>query len=71
MAPQPKKPRGRPKKGERAMMEALTIRFPSPIMREVEAIQAERRDQPEKGAVIRELVVEALDARAKRKAEGK
>lgn len=58
---------GRPSLGDKALSEALTIRFPSPMMRQIEALQAERLDQPDKGALIRELIAEALQARARRK----
>lgn len=49
------------------MMEPITVRFPAPMMREIEAIQAGRMDAPEKGQVVRELIAEALQARSKRK----
>jgi hypothetical protein len=58
---------GRPPAGEKALSEALTIRFPAAMMRQIEELQAARLDQPEKGALIRELVAEALLARGKRK----
>lgn len=63
------KPRGRgrpPKTGNKAMMVALTVRFPEPMNAEIEAIMASRpMEQPEKGQVVRELIAEALEARAK------
>lgn len=65
--PEKKRGRGRPPAGEALLAEALTVRFPGPMMREIEAIRASRLDAPEKGAVIRELVAEAIEARRKRK----
>jgi len=48
------------------MMVALTVRFPEPMNAEIEAIMASRpMEQPEKGQVVRELIAEALEARAK------
>lgn len=64
---QPPRRRGRPELGDAAKNEALTVRFPPQMMREIEALQASRLDRPEKGALIRELIAEALQARAKRK----
>lgn len=57
---------GRPTKGDKAMMTPIAIRFPPAMLEAIEAIQAERLDAPEKAAVVRELVAEALAARAKR-----
>ena len=48
-------------------MTPIPVRFPAQMMEAIEAIQAERMDQPDKSAVIREPVAEALQARAKRK----
>jgi hypothetical protein len=48
------------------MMLPITVRFPEPMMREIEAIAASRpMEQPEKGQIVRELIAEALEARAK------
>lgn len=48
------------------MMVSLTVRFPEPMNAEIEAIQASRpMEQPDKGQVVRELIAEALEARAK------
>lgn len=49
------------------MTEALTVRFPSPLMREIEAEQARDITGPDKGMMVRQLVAEALAARAKRR----
>lgn len=47
------------------MMVALTVRFPEPMNAEIEAIMASRpMEQPEKGQIVRELIAEALAARA-------
>lgn len=55
-----------PKTGDKAMMISLTVRFPEPMNAEIEAIQASRpMEQPDKGQVVRELIAEALEARAK------
>ena len=48
------------------MMRPIPVRFPEVMIAEIEAIMAARMDQPDKGAVIRELVAEALIARAKK-----
>ena len=50
------------------MMRPIPVRFPEAMIAEIEAIMAARMDQPDKGAVIRELVAEALVARKKRRA---
>lgn len=65
--PAPRRPGGRPPAGDRAMLSPITIRFPTPMMQQIEEIMAARLDSPDKGAIVRELVAEALDARAKRK----
>jgi hypothetical protein len=68
VAQQPKKRgRGRPPKAKEAMLTPIPVRFPLAMVEAIEAIQAERMDQPDKSAIIRELVAEALQARARRK----
>lgn len=57
---------GRPPLGDKAMLQPVTVRFPVAMMDEIEAIQAARMDQPDKGQVIRELVALALEMRRKR-----
>ena len=47
-------------------MTPIPVRFPDEMIEAIEAIQAERMDRPEKAAIIRELVAEALSARAAR-----
>lgn len=44
------------------MMVPITVRFPEAMARAIEAVQAERADQPDKGQVIRELVAKGLEA---------
>jgi hypothetical protein len=48
-------------------MTPIPVRFPEAMIEAIEAIRAERMDAPDKGAVIRELVAEALLARAAKK----
>jgi len=55
--------RGRPPKGAEAMLAPVTVRFPLAMMREIEAVQASRMDEPDKGQVIRELVAAGLQKR--------
>ena len=61
---------GRPPKHESAMFDAITVRFPKPMMAEIEEIMSERMDQPDKGQVIRELVVAGLAKRKREPAHG-
>ena len=55
---------GRPPIGTEAMMSPMPVRFPKEMRERIEAIRAQRMDRPEASAVIRELIAEALDARA-------
>lgn len=48
------------------MMTPIPVRFPEEMIEAIEAIQAKRMDRPEKSAVIRELVAEALTARKRK-----
>lgn len=59
---------GRPAKPESERLELVPIRFPRPMLDEVDAIRAARLDQPDRSAMIRALVAEALEAR---RAKGK
>jgi hypothetical protein len=59
--------RGRPPKYADKMLAPITVRFPIPMMRAIEVIAEDRMDAPDKSAVVRELVAEALTARSKRK----
>ena len=45
------------------MRTPLAIRLPEPMVAQIDAIAAERLDQPDRSTVIRELLVEALEAR--------
>lgn len=64
----PAKPkRGRPPLEDTALLAPKTVRFSKPMVREIEAIRAERAlEQPDFGQVVRELVAEALERRKKR-----
>lgn len=48
------------------MLAPITIRLPEPMMREIEALQADRMDQPDKSQVIRELLAKALTDKPKK-----
>jgi metal-responsive CopG/Arc/MetJ family transcriptional regulator len=48
-------------------MTPVMIRFPHEMMAEIDAQTAGRLDRPDRSGVIRELIAEALDARAKRR----
>jgi metal-responsive CopG/Arc/MetJ family transcriptional regulator len=58
-----KRPRGRPLQGSRVMTPVM-IRFPSELLDEIDAQIAGRLDRPDRSGVIRELIAEALEARA-------
>jgi Arc/MetJ-type ribon-helix-helix transcriptional regulator len=57
-----KAPRGRPKKDD-AMQAPIPVRLPDDMRREIEEIQASRRDAPGLSQVIRELLAKALEKR--------
>jgi len=57
---------GRPPLGTEAMMPPMPVRFPKEMRDRIEAIRAQRLDRPEISAVIRELIAEALEARAEK-----
>lgn len=42
------------------MLEPITIRLPAPMMQQIEAIMGKRLDAPDKSAVVRELLADAL-----------
>jgi hypothetical protein len=63
--------RGRPPIGDATLMKPISVRFPAPMMDAIEKIAAARMDQPDKAAVVRELVAEALAVREKREAKRK
>jgi hypothetical protein len=58
---------GRPPLDGKALMRPIPVRFPEAMIEAIDAIRAARMDAPDKGQVIRELVAEALAARAKKK----
>ena len=43
---------------------------PAPVVEQIDEIVASRMDQPDRSAVIRELIVEALTAREKKRGRG-
>jgi metal-responsive CopG/Arc/MetJ family transcriptional regulator len=55
-----------PADGVRAMHRPLAIRLPDPMLERIDEIVASRMDEPDRSAVIRELLAEALEAREKR-----
>ena len=48
-------------------MQQIALRLPKPMLAAVDEIVADRLDQPERGAIIRELIAEALEARPAKK----
>jgi hypothetical protein len=62
----PRPPGRPPKDGDRAMHRPLALRLPVRVLEQIDAIVADRMDQPDRTAVIRELIVEALTAREKK-----
>ena len=58
-----KKPVGRPRVGK-TIMKQIAIRMPEEMLAAVDAIVAQRYGQADRTGVIRELVAEALHARA-------
>jgi hypothetical protein len=52
--------RGRPPKGDDAMLQPVTIRLPAEMVRQIEVIRAGRLDAPDKSTIIRELLAKAL-----------
>jgi|SoiMethySBSTD1v2_1073268.scaffolds.fasta_scaffold732739_2 metal-responsive CopG/Arc/MetJ family transcriptional regulator len=64
--------RGRPPEhGEKALRKPVPIRLPDAMVTAIDAIAADRLDQPDRSTVIRELLVEALEARAAFKKKGR
>lgn len=55
--------------GTAPLLPPLTLRFPGPMLEAIDGIAASRFDQPDRSAVIRELLAEALVARRKRAPE--
>jgi metal-responsive CopG/Arc/MetJ family transcriptional regulator len=48
------------------MRTSVALRVPDAMLKAIDAITAGRMDRPDRSAVIRELVAEALAARAKK-----
>lgn len=44
-------------------MKQIAIRFPEPMLAEIDALIAGRLDRPDRASIIRELIAEALQAR--------
>lgn len=61
-----KRQRGRPPVGA-ASMQQIAIRLPQPMLAAIDELIAGRLDQPERSAIIRELLAEAIQARGKGK----
>ena len=59
------RPRGRPPKHDDAMLGRINIRVPIPVMAAVIEIRNESKSGTDTAQVIRELLVEALEARGK------
>ena len=61
-----RRPIGRPPKdGSKAMRYSpLAVRLPEAMISQIDAIAADRLDQPDRSTVIRQLLAEALEARA-------
>lgn len=57
---------GRPPKSDAAMLAPIMVRFPGPMVEEIDRIVAQRLDQPDRSSVIRELIAEALIARRRK-----
>jgi hypothetical protein len=56
---------GRPPIGDTSMHQ-IALRLPKPMLAAIDEMLADRLDQPERSAIIRELLAEALAARKKR-----
>ena len=61
-----RRPPGRPPLGD-ATMHQIALRLPKPMMAAIDEIITGRLDQPERSAIIRELLHEALMARKGRR----
>ncbi len=71
MGKEPKKrPRGRPTKGDTALMSPIMIRFSQEMLAEIDGLIEARRDRPDRSGFIRELIAEALAARAEKRRRG-
>jgi hypothetical protein len=65
MSRQPKRGPGRRPKGDESMVQ-LAIRFPRRMIDAIDAMRTMRLDEPDRAAVIRELLAEALAARERK-----
>jgi len=62
-----RRPVGRPRADE-APMQQIAIRLPRPMLDAIDALVSDRLDRPDRTAIMRELLAEAIAARsAKRK----
>lgn len=59
------RPRGRPPKDAESMLARINIRVPQAVMDAIEDIRSSRKDAPDASDIIRQLLVEALEARGK------
>jgi hypothetical protein len=57
--------RGRPPAGD-ASMHQIALRLPKPMLAAIDEIVSGRLDQPDRSAIIRELLAEALTARGQK-----
>jgi hypothetical protein len=60
---------GRPPMGDTSMQQ-IALRLPKPMLAAIDEVIAGRLDQPERSAIIRELLAEALAARQKQRRRG-
>jgi len=69
MSNAPKRSPGRPRLSSATRGPSLTIntRYPDEMVAAIDEIIAARMDKPDRSAVIRELVAEALEARRQRR----
>jgi metal-responsive CopG/Arc/MetJ family transcriptional regulator len=58
--------RGRPPAGDDTMQQ-IALRLPKPMLAAIDEIVADRLGQPERSAIIRELLAEALEQRPAKK----
>jgi metal-responsive CopG/Arc/MetJ family transcriptional regulator len=59
MSNTPKKRVGRPPKGD-ATMPQIALRLPQPMLDAIDRMRNDRMDQPDRAAMIRELLAKAL-----------
>jgi hypothetical protein len=66
MSPKPKsRSRGRPPAGDDTMQQ-IALRLPKPLLAAIDEFTEGRLDAPDRSAIIRELLAEAVAARRKR-----